>query len=45
VLASDANEEGQYGLHWAGPFDRADASRQTSAVEVLTAAAAVTAQG
>jgi predicted alpha-1,6-mannanase (GH76 family) len=45
VLASDTNEEGQHGLRWAGPFDRADASRQTSAVEVLTAAAAVTAQG
>jgi predicted alpha-1,6-mannanase (GH76 family) len=45
VLASGANAEGQYGLRWAGPFDRADASRQTSAVEVLTAATAVTAQG
>ena len=40
VLASDTNAHGQHGLRWAGPFDRADASRQTSAVEVLTAAAA-----
>ena len=40
VLASDRNAAGQFGLRWAGPFDRADASRQTSAVEVLIAAAA-----
>ena len=38
VLARARNEAGQYGLHWSGPFDTADASRQTSAVEVLTAA-------
>ena len=37
------NSAGQFGLRWAGPFDKADASRQTSAVEVLTAAAALTA--
>jgi predicted alpha-1,6-mannanase (GH76 family) len=42
VLASAANPAGQFGLHWAGPFDKADASRQASAVEVLIAAAAVT---
>ena len=35
------NDSGQFGLRWAGPFDRADASRQSSAVEVLTAAAAL----
>jgi predicted alpha-1,6-mannanase (GH76 family) len=35
------NESGQLGLRWAGPFDRADASRQSSAAEVLTAAAAL----
>jgi predicted alpha-1,6-mannanase (GH76 family) len=39
VLANDRNEAGHFGLRWAGPFDRADASRQTSAVEVLIAAA------
>ncbi|MGH3263674.1 MAG: glycoside hydrolase family 76 protein, partial [Trebonia sp.] len=44
VLACDVNAAGQYGLRWAGPFDRADASRQTSAIEVLTAAAAITAR-
>jgi predicted alpha-1,6-mannanase (GH76 family) len=43
VLANNRNQECQFGLHWAGPFDRADASRQTSAVEVLIAAAALTA--
>jgi predicted alpha-1,6-mannanase (GH76 family) len=32
----------QFGLRWGGPFDRADASRQSSALEVLTAAAALT---
>jgi predicted alpha-1,6-mannanase (GH76 family) len=36
------NAEDQFGLHWGGPFDRADASRQSSALEVLTAAAALT---
>ena len=35
------NAADQFGLHWAGPFDKADASRQSSAVEVLTAAAAL----
>jgi predicted alpha-1,6-mannanase (GH76 family) len=38
------NPAGQFGLRWAGPFDQADASRQSSAVEVLTAAAAIQAQ-
>jgi predicted alpha-1,6-mannanase (GH76 family) len=36
------NADGQFGLCWAGPFDRADASRQSSALEVLTAAAELT---
>ena len=39
VLANARNASGQYGLRWSGPFDTADASRQTSAVELLTAAA------
>jgi predicted alpha-1,6-mannanase (GH76 family) len=42
VLSHARNRAGQFGLRWAGPFDKADASRQTSAVEVLTAAAALT---
>ena len=33
------NSGDQFGLRWSGPFDRADAIRQSSAVEVLTAAA------
>jgi predicted alpha-1,6-mannanase (GH76 family) len=37
------NEADQFGSRWAGPFDRADASRQASAVEALTAAAGLTA--
>ncbi len=37
------NGDDQIGLRWAGPFDKADASRQSSAVEVLTAAADLTA--
>jgi predicted alpha-1,6-mannanase (GH76 family) len=45
VLANNRNPAGQFGLHWAGPFDQADASRQTSAIEVLTAAAALQAPG
>jgi hypothetical protein len=28
-------------VRWSGPFDKADASRQSSAAELLTAAAAV----
>jgi predicted alpha-1,6-mannanase (GH76 family) len=45
VAANAGNPAGQFGLRWAGPFDRADASRQSSAVEVLVAAAALTAEG
>ena len=32
------NDRNQFGLHWAGPFDQADASRQSSALDALNAA-------
>jgi predicted alpha-1,6-mannanase (GH76 family) len=35
------NAADQFGSRWGGPFDSADASRQSSALEVLTAAAAL----
>jgi predicted alpha-1,6-mannanase (GH76 family) len=38
IWANDRNSRNQFGLHWAGPFDYADASRQSSALDVLTAA-------
>ena len=44
MLAHNRNQAGQFGLHWAGPFERRGRRRQTSAVEVLIAAAALTAQ-
>ncbi|HEX4090476.1 MAG TPA: glycoside hydrolase family 76 protein [Trebonia sp.] len=42
VWESARNADDQFGLRWAGPFDYADASRQSSALEVLTAAVALT---
>jgi predicted alpha-1,6-mannanase (GH76 family) len=32
------NEQNQIGVHWSGPFDSADASRQSSAVHAINAA-------
>jgi predicted alpha-1,6-mannanase (GH76 family) len=43
IWTNDKNDSNQFGMHWAGPFDHADASRQSSALDVLTAAAALTA--
>jgi predicted alpha-1,6-mannanase (GH76 family) len=43
VWRNARNAGDQFGLCWAGPFDTADASRQSSAVEVLIAAADLTA--
>jgi predicted alpha-1,6-mannanase (GH76 family) len=37
ALTSARNDHNQYGLHWAGPFDRADTARQASAVDLFTA--------
>jgi len=39
------NPVNQFGASWAGPFDKADASRQSSAVEALTAAVALRSTG
>jgi len=42
VWANSRNARDQFGLLWAGPFDMADASRQSSAVDALIAAADLT---
>jgi len=39
------NQRNQIGLAWTGPFDRADATRQGSALDTLNAAVAVTDPG
>jgi predicted alpha-1,6-mannanase (GH76 family) len=37
------NPDNQFGFRWGGPFDQSDASRQSSALDALNAAAALTA--
>lgn len=39
IWDKDKNESNQFGFFWAGPFDLADASRQSSALDGLIAAA------
>jgi hypothetical protein len=44
IWANNRNSSNQFGLHWAGPFDYPDASRQSSALDVLTAAVPLAAE-
>lgn len=37
LWANDRNADNQFGLHWAGPFDRADGARQTIGLDLLNA--------
>lgn len=43
VWDNNTNASHQFGLRWTGPFDLADAARQSSALDVLNAAAALAA--
>jgi predicted alpha-1,6-mannanase (GH76 family) len=43
IWDNDRNAKNEFGLHWAGPFDQADAGRQSSALDALSAAVALTA--
>lgn len=38
IWENDKNADNEFGLRWTGPFDRADASRQSSALDALNAA-------
>ncbi|HBW21654.1 MAG: glycoside hydrolase family 76 protein [Streptosporangiaceae bacterium] len=38
IWDNDRNAGNQFGLHWSGPFDQADACRQSSALDALNAA-------
>ena len=40
---NNRNASNQFGSHWTGPFDQADAGRQSSALDGLNAAIAVSA--
>jgi predicted alpha-1,6-mannanase (GH76 family) len=42
IWDNSRNAQNQFGLCWSGPFDVADASRQSSALEAITAALALT---
>jgi predicted alpha-1,6-mannanase (GH76 family) len=38
IWENNRNQKNQFGLRWAGPFDQADACRQSSALDALNAA-------
>src|SRR5215469_4810235 len=42
IWVNSRNAKNQFGVRWAGPFDIADASRQSSALDVLNAAVGLT---
>jgi hypothetical protein len=42
IWGNSRNAKNQFGVRWTGPFDIADASRQSSALDVLNAAAGLT---
>jgi predicted alpha-1,6-mannanase (GH76 family) len=44
IWDNNRNAEDQFGLCWTGPFDTADASRQSSALDALNAAVALAPQ-
>jgi predicted alpha-1,6-mannanase (GH76 family) len=44
IWDNDQNADHEFGLRWTGPFDRADAGRQSSALDALSAAVAVAAR-
>ena len=44
IWDNNRNLKNEFGLHWAGPFDRADACRQSAAMDALNAAVALTAE-
>ena len=41
LWGNNRNAGDEFGLHWSGPFDRADAGRQSSALDCLNAAVAL----
>jgi predicted alpha-1,6-mannanase (GH76 family) len=43
IWDNDRNAGSEFGLRWTGPFDQADASRQSSALDALNAAVALAA--
>ena len=43
IWENNRNASNQFGSHWTGPFDQADAGRQSSALDGLNAAIAVSA--
>ncbi len=42
IWENDKNADNEFGLRWSGPFDHADAGRQSSALDALNAAIALT---